>query len=112
MGQAPCTSLRCAGECCWDAQDGRNVRPEHQLLAAIVNGEVDKAETMLRTGPQQIVNCRLKVPLSDGTYMCFTDGATPLHLACLLGHQQLAQSLVEKKGDVNAEDERGLTPMS
>mmetsp|Transcript_60337 Transcript_60337/g.135973 ORF Transcript_60337/g.135973 Transcript_60337/m.135973 type:complete len:140 (-) Transcript_60337:174-593(-) len=113
MGQTQCVRGACkhAGEdCC--GSGGGEVKVEHQLLGAIVNGELDRAESLLQAGPAAIVNCRLQVPLSDGTYMCHSDGATPLHLACLLGHQKLAESLISKRAHIDAADERGLTPAS
>merc|ERR1711924_457380 len=102
MGQAlQIPSCQIKDDCCCDtpsAASGVNI--EHQLLAAIVNGETGKAENLVQTNNDDIVNCRLQVPLSDGTYMCHSDGATPLHLACLLGHGSLAEFLLDKKAQV------------
>mmetsp|Transcript_109934 Transcript_109934/g.200117 ORF Transcript_109934/g.200117 Transcript_109934/m.200117 type:complete len:168 (-) Transcript_109934:103-606(-) len=96
-------------ECCDSSPGNEGVRLEHQLLASIVNGDEDKATLLLNTGPSRIVNCRLQVPMTDGTYMCYSDGATPLHLASLLGQRRLVQRLMEKKAAVEAADSRGLT---
>merc|ERR1719329_924306 len=108
-----CHSVVHVNECCNSCDQGGEggaVRVEHQLLASIVNGETDKADQILSSGPQGIVNCRLQVPLSDGTYMCYSDGATPLHLASLLGQQDLVMSLLEKRAQADISDSRGHTP--
>merc|ERR1740120_500650 len=108
MGQSTCRDKCAPEECCRLSVD--DVKVEHQLLGAIVNGELERAETLLESGPVGLVNCRLNVPLSDGTYMCHSDGATPLHLASLLGHQQLAETLISKRAQIDIADQRGLTP--
>mmetsp|Transcript_146667 Transcript_146667/g.365735 ORF Transcript_146667/g.365735 Transcript_146667/m.365735 type:complete len:185 (+) Transcript_146667:20-574(+) len=124
MGSSPSSSCTCASEresrcqrcapedggvCCQTSDD---MTLEHQLLSAIVNGEVERALILVRDGPPELVNCRLEVPLSDGTYMCFSDGATPLHLASLLGQYGLVQALLKLKASPVAVDERGHTALA
>lgn len=40
-----------------------------------------------------------------------TDGYTPLHLACIYGHLDCAQILIEARADVNAQDDMNCTPL-
>lgn len=39
------------------------------------------------------------------------DEHTPLHIACIFGHAEAAQFLIQKGADVHAEDENGQTPL-
>eukprot|EP00929_Paragymnodinium_shiwhaense_P084403 TRINITY_DN45125_c0_g1_i1.p1 TRINITY_DN45125_c0_g1~~TRINITY_DN45125_c0_g1_i1.p1 ORF type:complete len:176 (+),score=20.21 TRINITY_DN45125_c0_g1_i1:55-582(+) len=123
MGQAPWGHSACSRVqvchvatpeecCCVHASAGESSKVEHQLLGAIVNGDTGKAQDLISAGSSDILNCRLQVPLSDGTYMCYSDGATPLHLACLLGHTDLAASLIERRAFVEAADARGNTALT
>mmetsp|Transcript_72316 Transcript_72316/g.182375 ORF Transcript_72316/g.182375 Transcript_72316/m.182375 type:complete len:177 (+) Transcript_72316:48-578(+) len=95
--------------CCQKSDD---MTLEHQLFSATANGEVHRALVLIREGPPNLINCRLDVPISDGTYMCYSDGATPLHLASLLGEYDLVYELLMLKASPTAADNRGAIALA
>mmetsp|Transcript_64858 Transcript_64858/g.140736 ORF Transcript_64858/g.140736 Transcript_64858/m.140736 type:complete len:182 (-) Transcript_64858:34-579(-) len=98
----------CASSCC-RTTDRESL--ERQLMSAIVNNDTDEAMRILGEGPTSLIHSRLAVPFSDGTYMCYSDGATPLHLASLLGQQPLVKVLLDMRASPSECDDRGSSAL-
>ena len=61
-------------------------------------GDLGKVQTLLKEN-------------HDLVFSKDNDGATPLHLAALLGHKDVAALLLANKAEANAKDNRGWTPL-
>lgn len=81
-------------------------------MAAIANGDTRRAVDIVNSCPDAVIKTKLSVPFSDGSYMCYADGATPLHLACLFGEPEVAKALLARNASPQVRDERGQTALS
>jgi len=70
---------------------------EENLLEATFEGNVEEVEELLNKGVDPNVKDE--------------DGNTPLHLAIMSDHLQIAKLLIEKGADVNAKNKREKTPL-
>jgi ankyrin repeat protein len=61
--------------------------------------DLEQVKALLKGNPGSVLS-------KDDKY-----GLTPLHLAALRGHQEVAELLLARKAEVNAKDKLGLTPL-
>src|ERR1039458_1585983 len=70
-----------------------------EIHDAAPNGDLEKVKALLKDKPDLVYG-------KDENY-----GATPLHLASMEGHRDVAELLLSSKAEVNAKDNNGWTPL-
>ena len=79
--------------------------PIMDIWSAVAQGNLEAVRRHLAAGAE--MNATFVAPGIPGS------GATPLHLAVLCNHEEIAQCLIEKRANLNAKarDEHGGTPL-
>jgi len=79
--------------------------PIMDIWSAVAQGNLEAVRRQLAAGAE--MDATFVAPGIPGS------GATPLHLAVLCNHEEIAQCLIEKRADLNAkaQDEHGGTPL-
>jgi hypothetical protein len=72
--------------------------PSSKILLAARGGSLEMVKMLLKRDP-------------DLVFTKDNEGATPLHMAALGGHTDIAEFLLANKADINANDNNGQTPL-
>ncbi len=94
------TVLGCGSREASDEDSANMVVAEHPLHEAIRSGDLDKVKELLASDPEALHR-------GDGAL-----GETPLHQAAASDEVEIAEFLIESGADVNAMDNRRVTPLT